>query len=354
MTAGPPPTQAPSGETDFGLDPRLARYLPAELWRDLSTEEPGRRTLLRAAERLRSLRYLLSTYLPRHLAQDLIRDPSPGRVGAETLAGSLLFADVSGFTALSERLAQLGPEGSERLTEMINRYFEAMIEILAWSGGILLKFAGDALLVFFPQQDEQKEALWAVRAGLRMMNAMEPFSAIETPQGPVALKMKIGISSGRFAAVRAGSAARMEYVVLGEAVGRTMEAEGAAVAGQVVVDRSTAAVLPAGHTEKLSESFSVVAPAAAEEIGSFEVSARIDRHRTTPLLIGRKALIADFPRVLEHIEALSAYLPPALVERIIARMRRAQSGERVPAGAVPLLQCDRPGGAALSLGDRGQ
>ena len=65
------------------------------------------------------------------------------------LNGCLLFSDVSGFTALSERLAVLGPKGAEHLTEVINRYFTEMIDILSRSNGTLLKFAGDATLVYF-------------------------------------------------------------------------------------------------------------------------------------------------------------------------------------------------------------
>ena len=140
--------------------------------------------MLNALERLRSILYLLSTYLPAHLAQEKMRRPVAGQVRGQWLAGSLLFADVSGFTALSERLAGLGQEGTEQLTRAINDYFSAMLDILAQSGGILLKFAGDALLAYFPEQADGEQARWAVRAGQRMMAAMAAFAAIPTPRRP--------------------------------------------------------------------------------------------------------------------------------------------------------------------------
>jgi class 3 adenylate cyclase len=57
---------------------------------------------------MRSVLYLLATFLPRHLVQEKMRRPSAGLVRGEMLEGTLLFSDVSGFTALSERLQELG------------------------------------------------------------------------------------------------------------------------------------------------------------------------------------------------------------------------------------------------------
>jgi class 3 adenylate cyclase len=129
---------------DLTLPPNLEHYLPPDLWHKLTADVSRRGVLLSALDRLRSVLYLLSTYLPSHLVQEKMHRPVPGLVRGQLLNGTLLFADVSGFTALSERLAVLGQEGAERLTDLMNRYFSTMLEVLSWSGGILLKFAGDA------------------------------------------------------------------------------------------------------------------------------------------------------------------------------------------------------------------
>lgn len=68
----------------------------------------------------------------------------------------------------------------EHLTGFINQYFTAMIDIIAWSNGILLKFAGDATLIYFPAQENGEHARWAARAGLRMLRSMDEFSDIPT------------------------------------------------------------------------------------------------------------------------------------------------------------------------------
>ena len=63
--------------------------------------------------------------------------------------GTLVFADVSGFTALTERLSRRGRIGAEEIVETLNRVFGPMLDVAAARGGELLKFGGDALLFLF-------------------------------------------------------------------------------------------------------------------------------------------------------------------------------------------------------------
>ncbi|MBN1890088.1 MAG: AAA family ATPase [Thermoflexales bacterium] len=336
----------------LAFSPHLEKYLPPDMWRELTAGAPGRKLLLEALARLHSVLYLLSTYIPSHLFQEKLREPLPGLVQGRMLNGSLLFSDVSGFTALSERLALAYADepqrGAEQVTHIINQYFDQMLEILAWSGGILLKFAGDALLVYFPDQAERRllgggrsggQAAWVVRAAQRMMRAMERFATIETPVGEVPLKMKIGISTGRFAAISAGSARRMEYVVMGEAVVRAMAAEGEAQAGQVIVDQATANgfglsfCTPCQLAGTPGQSpFYVVERAPGEENGAFDLTSSHHRASVTlPFGLGVEEVVAELERVLDQIEAVWPYLSPELAERIVARAdQRWLGGEYRP------------------------
>lgn len=259
----------------------LETYLPPDLWRKLSKGKLQRKLLLQALDRLRSLHYLLSTFIPSNLVQEKLRRPISGYVQGEMLAGSLLFADVSGFTALSERLAVLGPEGAERLTTTMNDYFAAMLEIQGWSGGILLKFAGDAMLVYFPRQDDHQQAQWAVRAGVRMLEAISKFGSIETPVETVSLKMKVGVATGEFLSASVGSERRMEYGILGKAISETMSAESAASgASQLIINQATA--------DCLDESFPLIDQSPGffrldlqeyDQPGSYEIAAEMRRAR---------------------------------------------------------------------------
>lgn len=320
----------------LALPPNLDAYLPAKLQLPLREPRFNRRAWGNALNHLRSLRYLLSTYIPSHLAQTKLRHPVAGQPSSEWLDGSLLFSDVSGFTALSERLAHQGQEGAEQLTRAINAYFERMLDILAWSGGILLKFAGDALLVYFPAErradKDGEQARWAVRAGQRMMRAMHEFAAIPTALGPVELRMKIGVSTGLFAGLSVGSVKRMEYVLLGDPVTRVMGAEGAATAGQVVVDSTTLTQLAPTPFTDLDNGFYAVEEEPDETLDAFEIRAETGHTRSTENSGFTPAeMAANMQHLVDQIAALTPYLPHPLVERITdaAGQRRIESEYRL-------------------------
>src|SRR5690242_2032859 len=71
----------------------------------------------------------------------------------ERFQAAVLFADISGFTALAERLAQRGPGGTEELTRLLNSYFGRLIDLVNAHGGEIVKFAGDALLAWWSVAD---------------------------------------------------------------------------------------------------------------------------------------------------------------------------------------------------------
>jgi class 3 adenylate cyclase/tetratricopeptide (TPR) repeat protein len=330
----------------------LINYLPPELWRKLNSVTRSRGELINALKRVRSILYLISTFLPRHLVQEKMRRPYAGLVRGQLLSGTLLFSDVSDFTALSERLVGFGQEGAERLTTVMNRYFSEMLDIIAWSDGRLLKFAGDATLVYFPEQENSEQACWAVRAGIRMLRAMMNFAQVETPTGFVQLRMKIGIATGQFLAASLGSTQRMEYVVMGQAVTQTMIAEGmlstskmkSAVqsggVGQLVMDRETAKALPidlesivhlsgdkvlAGRLHLLKKGFFFLEGDLPEELDDFEIKAEARRARGAILWnASPQAIVAQIEVVIRQIQSLTPYLSPELVERIVAHAGKRQ------------------------------
>ena len=77
----------------------------------------------------------VAPYLPRVLLEQLARSGNSNTALIEQVSGTLLFADISGFTRMSERLAELGKEGAERLTDIVNGYFGRMLDIAGSLGG---------------------------------------------------------------------------------------------------------------------------------------------------------------------------------------------------------------------------
>src|SRR5687768_15949495 len=108
----------------------------------------------------------LVPYVPR-LTIEWIRD-EPERLWRE-VAGTLAFVDISGFTAMSERLARFGKAGAEEVTDVMNSVFAALLDDAYAYGGGLLKFGGDALLLLY---EDEGHAPRAVRAADQMRRTL--------------------------------------------------------------------------------------------------------------------------------------------------------------------------------------
>jgi class 3 adenylate cyclase/tetratricopeptide (TPR) repeat protein len=152
--------------------------------------------------------------------------------------GTLLSADLSGFTRLSERLAALGREGAEELTTLLNGCFTDMIAEVDRFGGDVVKFGGDALLVLYTG-DAHTERACCSTVAMRQVIARP----LATSTGHrVRLRISQGLHAGRFDffCVDAG---HRELVVTGPGATATVQCESIAQPGQVLLSADAAARL---------------------------------------------------------------------------------------------------------------
>ncbi|MCC5887287.1 MAG: adenylate/guanylate cyclase domain-containing protein, partial [Gammaproteobacteria bacterium] len=107
--------------------------------------------------REQGLSHIYARYVPRLIVERLRREArAVDAPSSETFDGAILFADISGFTPLTEAFAAQGPAGAEALTRILNDYFGRLTRIVADHGGDVLKFAGDALMALWtPTEDDQ-------------------------------------------------------------------------------------------------------------------------------------------------------------------------------------------------------
>jgi class 3 adenylate cyclase/tetratricopeptide (TPR) repeat protein len=171
---------------------------------------------------------------------------TPAQPTAARFEAAVLFADVSGFTSLTEHLAQYGSRGAEELTRVMNHYFDRMIDLLAVEGGEVVKFGGDALFVLFPTHDaplgDAVHRAW--RAAHTMQEAMIAFHSLETISGTIHLSMKVAIGGGQVVTFHLGGINdHWEYVVAGDPLRQVAEAEHAATRGEVVLSPEARALL---------------------------------------------------------------------------------------------------------------
>jgi class 3 adenylate cyclase/tetratricopeptide (TPR) repeat protein len=172
-------------------------------------------------------------YLPRIAIEWAGSDPS---TTFRVVDGSLIFADISGFTALSEKLARKGRVGAEELTETLSRCFGELLAVAYDAGGSLIKFGGDALLLFF---DGDGHAERACASALRMRATMGEVGRVATSVGNVRLRMSIGVHSGTLHFFRVG-ASHHELILTGPGATGTVEMESAADANEIVISPATA------------------------------------------------------------------------------------------------------------------
>src|SRR5262249_40596451 len=129
----------------------------------------------------------------------------PGNALFRELDATLVSVDLSGFTALSERLAQKGKAGVEELILVISGCFEGRIGIAARHGGDVVKFRGDALLLLFDGDDHANRA---ARAAAQMQWFIETTGPTRSTVGPVTLHMSTGVHSGLVHVFAAGTSHR--------------------------------------------------------------------------------------------------------------------------------------------------
>src|SRR5919197_3924609 len=137
---------------------------------------------------------LLASYVPRLIQKRVLLNPEPisSPIG-DSFPSVVLFTDISGFTALTEKLAQRGPAGVETLARILNDYFGKMIDVIHEYGGDVVKFAGDALIVVWPipldpdaadsaaRETQRQWTLRALECALRIRERMLNYTAEGSP-----------------------------------------------------------------------------------------------------------------------------------------------------------------------------
>ncbi|MGB0930441.1 MAG: tetratricopeptide repeat protein [Chitinophagales bacterium] len=181
----------------------------------------------------------IAPYIPPTLMKSIIAAPQmPVEPIVDELDATVMFADISGFTPLTEALARKGAEGPEELTRILNGYFTRMIAIIESEGGESVQFSGDAVTVLFPTRGESlgKTVKRAVQAAKAMQAAMTDFRELKTSIGIVALQMTISIGVGHLKGIQVGGVFnRWEYIIAGDPLRQIGEAEKKAQKGDIIL-----------------------------------------------------------------------------------------------------------------------
>ena len=169
--------------------------------------------LAKKAEEEAVARTQLSRLLSPNLVEEVVKGRAEVNLGGKLMDATVMFADIRGFTRLSEKLPP------EMLMATLNQYFEIMVEVIFKYDGTLDKFIGDEIMAVWgapiPQDDHGQRA---VRAAHEIRDRLRVFNEQREVAGETALQIGIGINSGQMVAGYSGASQTLSYTVLGDAV----------------------------------------------------------------------------------------------------------------------------------------
>ena len=156
---------------------------------------------------------LFGQYVPKELVEEMSRDPDRYNLKGESREMSVLFSDIRDFTSISEGLS------ASALAEMLNFYLSSMTRIVQQRRGTIDKYIGDAIMAFWgaPIPDENHSRS-AILAAMQMQKDLDELNPLMKQKGWPAIKIGIGVNSGKMSVGNMGSEFRMAYTVLADAV----------------------------------------------------------------------------------------------------------------------------------------
>lgn len=187
----------------------------------------------KVAEMTSVLKKMFGRYLSTEVMNSLIENPSALELGGERRTVTIMMSDLRGFTAISERLEP------ERVVQMLNAYFEVMVELVLKYNGTINEIIGDALLIVFGAPQEMPDrARRAIACAVEMQNAMAAVNLENRRQGLPELQMGIGLNEADVIVGNIGSSRRSKYAVVGSGVNMTGRIESYTVGGEILISES--------------------------------------------------------------------------------------------------------------------
>lgn len=192
-----------------------------------------RTELKRSEAQAKQIRRIFERYVHPNVVQQLIKDPMALNLGGETKEISVVFADIRGYTRLSESMAP------EKMMNLLNSYLEIMVEEIWHEEGTLTAFMGDALMAIFNAPLLQEDhAVRAVRAAWNMRQAVQKYQQ-EHPLG-IPIAFGFGVNTGLGVVGNLGSKGRMQnYTAIGDAVNISARLQQNAIDNNILLNHST-------------------------------------------------------------------------------------------------------------------
>ncbi|HKR60864.1 MAG TPA: adenylate/guanylate cyclase domain-containing protein [Pyrinomonadaceae bacterium] len=205
-----------------------------------------------------------SRFLPEYVVKQMLDNPESFKLGGVNQTITVLFADIRGFTRISEHAPP------EKIVGLLNRYFSAMTDIIFAHGGTLDKYLGDGLMALFGAPTTSPEdASNALNAAVAMQRRIIGFNKELRDEGLLEIGVGIGLHTGEVTVGYIGSERRSEYTAIGDAVNTASRLESNARGGEILISEVTAKA--AGNRYKLNKRDPISVKNREQPVALFEV-----------------------------------------------------------------------------------
>lgn len=179
------------------------------------------------------LESLLGKFLTKDVASKVLDQLDPVHMSGEYVEATVLFADIVGFTKISQNLSPADVQ------ELLNEYYGYFNACARYYFGIVDKYIGDCImLVFGALKPDQKHAYHAIACAVLMQKLADRLNQRRKKQGLFSIELRIGINSGKMLAGLIGSVDRMEYTVVGDSVNLASRLCNEANGAQIIIEES--------------------------------------------------------------------------------------------------------------------
>lgn len=164
----------------------------------------------RSKEKVKSA---MGKYMSQDVMKRIVQNIDNLGLGGKKSVVSVLFADIRGFTSMSEQMS------AQEVSEILNEYFTEMEPIITKYNGVINKFIGDAVMAIFGEPIQDKNhAQNAVKCAYAMLTKVKELQKKWIREGKPKIEIGIGINTGEVFVGNIGSVNRMEYTVIGDTV----------------------------------------------------------------------------------------------------------------------------------------
>ena len=176
-----------------------------------------------------------SRFLPEYVVKQMLENPESFKLGGSSQTITILFADIRGFTRISEHAPP------EKIVSLLNRYFSAMTEIIFAHGGTLDKYLGDGLMALFGAPTATPDdASNALNAAVAMQRRLLGINRELREEGFPEIGVGMGLHTGEAIVGYIGSERRSEYTAIGDTVNTSSRLESNARGGEILISDATA------------------------------------------------------------------------------------------------------------------